>query len=167
MKTLNGESASGEIISYRSGKEALMGIQEYFKDGFLISTDKGKLQLEEIYAFLSRSYWAENRSIEKVALSLQHSLCFGVYKDHKEIGLARVVSDYSTFAYLCDVYILEEYQHRGLGKWLMSIVMSHPDLQGLRLWSLLTRDAHGLYRRFGFTELKFPERWMQILNPFC
>jgi GNAT superfamily N-acetyltransferase len=142
-----------------------MEIQERFRNGFLISTDQNKLQLEEIYAYLSRSYWAENRSREKVALSLRHSLCFGVYKDGREIGLARVISDYATFAYLCDVYILEEFRHRGLGKWLLSIVMSHSDLKGLRLWSLLTRDAHGLYRQFGFTELKLPERWMQLLDP--
>jgi GNAT superfamily N-acetyltransferase len=142
-----------------------MEIQEHYRDGFVISTDPSKLQVEEIYAYLARSYWAENRSLEKVALSLQHSLCFGLYIHQRQIGFARVVSDYSTFAYLCDVYILEEYQYRGLGKWLMSVVMSHPDLRGLRLWSLLTRDAHGLYRQFGFTELKYPERWMQILDP--
>jgi ribosomal protein S18 acetylase RimI-like enzyme len=165
IKSVIVESEWDGNIFYRAGKEALMEIQEYFKDGFVISTAKEKLQLEEIYAFLGRSYWAENRSKEKVALSLQHSFCFGVYKDQRQMGFARVVTDYSTFAYLCDVYILEEFQNRGLGKWLISVVMSHPELQGFKLWSLVTRDAHGLYRRFGFTELKYPERWMQILDP--
>ena len=138
-----------------------MKTQEHIKDGFVISTDPKKLQSDEIFAFLSRSYWAENRSEEVVALSLRHSLCFGLYKEGRQIGLARVVTDYSTFAYLCDVYVLEEYQHRGLGKWLIAVVMSHPDLQGFRLWNLLTRDAHDLYRRFGFRELKNPKRWME------
>ena len=142
-----------------------MKTQEHIKDGFVISTDPKKLQIDEIFAFLSRSYWAEDRSEEVVALSLRHSLCFGLYKEGRQIGLARVVTDYSTFGYLGDVYVLEEYQQRGLGKWLISVVMSHPDLQGFRVWSLLTRDAHELYRRFGFTELKNPERWMQKLDP--
>ena len=142
-----------------------MGIKEYRKDGFCISTDPDKLQLEEIYAYLSKSYWAGKRSKDRVARSLAHSLCFGLYKERKQIGLARVVTDYSTFAYLCDVYVLEEYRHRNLGKWLISIVLNHPDLKGIRLWSLLTRDAHGLYRSFGFTEMRFPERWLEKLDP--
>jgi GNAT superfamily N-acetyltransferase len=142
-----------------------LSIQEHFKDGFVVSTDPKKLQGEEIFAFLSRSYWAENRSRERVALSLKNSLCFGLYKEGRQIGLARVVTDYSTFAYFCDVYVLEEYRRRGLGKWLVSIVMDHPDLQGFRLWSLRTRDTHELYRRFGFTELRFPDRWMEKVDP--
>ncbi len=142
-----------------------MNSQENFKDGFIVSTDPNKLQLEEIYDFLSKSYWAEKRSKDRVARSLAHSLCFGLYKEERQIGLARVVTDYSTFAYLCDVYVLEEYRHCGLGEWLISVVMSHPGLQGFRLWSLLTRDAHGLYRRFGFTDLKNPERWMEKVEP--
>ena len=142
-----------------------MDIREYFKDGFVISTDPNKLQPEEVFAFLSRSYWAKNRSRERVVLCLQKSLCFGLYKGGRQIGLARVVTDSSTFAYLGDVYVLEEYQHRGLGKWLVSVVMAHPDLQGLRVWCLLTRDAHELYKQFGFTELKFPARWMEKLDP--
>jgi GNAT superfamily N-acetyltransferase len=140
-------------------------IQEHFKDGFVVSTDPEKLQAEEIFAFLSRSYWAENRSRERVTLSLKNSLCFGLYKEGRQIGLARVVTDYSTFAYFCDVYVLEEYRRRGLGKWLVSMVMDHPDLQGFRLWSLRTRDTHELYRRFGFTDLRFPDRWMEKVDP--
>ena len=141
-----------------------MDIKEYQKDGFFISTDPNKLQPEEIYSYLSKSYWAEKRPKDRVARSLAHSLCFGLYKGGRQIGLARVVTDYSTFAYLCDVYVLEDYQRRGLGKWLISVVMSHPELQGFRLWSLLTRDTHELYRWFGFTELKNSEQWLEKLD---
>jgi GNAT superfamily N-acetyltransferase len=138
---------------------------EHHRDGFVISTEKDKLQLDEIYLYLSRSYWAHGRTREAVALSLQHSLCFGLYKDGRQMGLARVISDCATYAYLCDVYVLEDYQGRGLGKWLISTVMAHPDLQGLRRWTLATRDAHDLYRKFGFTELRWPERWMEVYHP--
>lgn len=135
------------------------------KEEFSITTDKTKLQVERIYAYLSRSYWATGRSKEIVERSIQHSLCFGLFHINEQIGFARVITDYATFAYLCDVYVIEEYQGKGLGKWLMSVVMSHPDLQGLRRWSLATRDAHGLYRQYGFTALKSPEKWMEIFNP--
>ncbi len=138
---------------------------EHHRDGFVISTEKDKLQLDEIYTYLSRSYWARGRTREVVQLSLQHSLCFGLYKDGRQIGLARVISDRATYAYLCDVYVLEDYQGRGLGTWLISAVMAHPELQGLRRWTLATRDAHDLYRKFGFTELKSPERWMEVFHP--
>ncbi len=135
------------------------------KDNFTISTDKNKLQPDEIFATLSQSYWAIGRSKETVLKSLENSLCFGVYNQDKQIGLARVISDYATFAYLCDVYIKEEFQGIGLGKWLISTVVGHPQLQGLRRWSLATRDAHGLYRQFGFQEINKPEIWMEIFNP--
>jgi len=138
---------------------------EHHRDGFVISTEKDKLQLDEIYLYLSRSYWAHGRTREAVALSLQHSLCFGLYKDGRQMGLARVISDCATYAYLCDVYVLEDYQGRGLGTWLISAVMAHPELQGLRRWTLATRDAHDLYRKFGFTELRWPERWMEVYHP--
>jgi GNAT superfamily N-acetyltransferase len=142
-----------------------MRIQEHSRDGFLISPDPDKLQLDEIHAYLSRSYWARGRSRAVVARALQGSLCFGLYRDARQIGLARVVTDFATFAYLCDVYVLEEFQGRGLGKWLMSVVMAHPDLKDLRRFMLATRDAHGLYRQFGFAELRTPERWMEIFTP--
>jgi len=131
------------------------------RDEFTISTDPARLDLEAIYAYLSRSYWANGRAKATVAKSLQHSLCFGLYEHERQIGLARVVSDYATFAYLCDVYVLEEFQGRGLGKWLMQTVMAHPELQGLRRWSLATRDAHGLYQQYGFTALQAPDKWME------
>ncbi len=138
--------------------------QEYRRDNFTINTDPARLDVDAIHAYLTRSYWAEGIPRDVVARSLQHSLCFGVYDGAKQIGLARVISDYATYAYLADVYILEDYRGQGLGKWLMACVMSHPDVQGLRRWSLATRDAHGLYRQYGFAELARPERWMEILD---
>ena len=138
---------------------------ELRKDEFTISTERARLQLDAIVAFLSRAYWAQGRKRAAIERSIEHSLCFGLYAGERQIGFARVVTDCATFAYLCDVFIDESYRGQGLGKWLMSVVMDHPDLQGLRRWILATRDAHGLYRQFGWTELKDPGRWMEIHNP--
>ena len=139
-------------------------IYEEKRDAFVITTDPSRLDADAIYAYLSRVYWANTRSRSAVERSLKNSLCFGLYEGARQIGLARVISDYATFAYLCDVYVLEAYQGKGLGTWLMKAVMAHPDLQGLRRWLLATRDAHGLYRKVGFTELQSPERWMELLT---
>jgi GNAT superfamily N-acetyltransferase len=139
-------------------------IYEEKRDAFVISTDPAKLDVDAIYAYLSRVYWAKTRKRSAVERSLKNSLCFGLYEGAKQIGLARVISDYATFAYVCDVYVLEDYQSKGLGTWLMKMVMAHPDLQGLRRWLLATRDAHGLYHKSGFKELETPERWMEILT---
>jgi N-acetylglutamate synthase-like GNAT family acetyltransferase len=117
---------------------------------FLISTDKSKLDLEVIHEFLSHSYWAAGIPRETVARSIENSLCFGVYDHANQIGFARVVTDFATYAYVADVFILEPYRARGLGKELMASIMTHPRLQGLRRWSLGTRDAQGLYAQFGF-----------------
>jgi N-acetylglutamate synthase-like GNAT family acetyltransferase len=117
---------------------------------FLISTDRSKLDVDVIQRFLARSYWAEGIPREKVVRSIENSLCFGVYDNARQIGFARVISDFATYAYLADVFILEPYRERGLGKELMASIMAHPDLQGLRRWSLGTRDAQGLYAQFGF-----------------
>lgn len=134
-----------------------------YNDGVCISTDKTKLNIDTIHGFLSRkAYWCLNIPKQTVQSSIQNSLCFGVYKNGEQIGFARVISDYSTVAYLGDVFILEEYRGRGLSKWLVKTVMTHPNLQGLRRWILLTADAHGLYRQFGWTELSDPGKWMQI-----
>ncbi len=135
--------------------------EEYRQGEFVISTDPARLDLDAIYAYLSRSYWAQGRPREMVARSLQHSLCFGLYAGEKQIGLIRVVSDLTLFAYLCDVYVLEEYRGQGLAKWLLRCVMDYPDLASIRFWSLRTRDAHGLYRQFGFTGPAAPERYME------
>jgi len=138
---------------------------DYVRDQYLISTDPARLDPAAIHAYLSRSYWAQNRPMEVVIRSLQHSLCFGVYHGSVQIGLARVITDYATFAYLCDVYILETHQGQGLGKWLISVVTGYPPLQGLRRWSLATRDAHGLYAQYGFSPLSNADRWMEIFTP--
>lgn len=138
---------------------------EQRRDNFLISTDPSKIDLDAVHAYLVRSYWAEGIPREIVERSIKWSLCFGVYDGTKQIGFARVITDRATYAYIGDVYLLEEYRGTGLSKWLMSCIKGHPDLQSLRRWALATRDAHGLYRQFGFTELKAPERWMEITNP--
>jgi GNAT superfamily N-acetyltransferase len=106
------------------------------------------------------------RSSELIERSIENSLCFGLFYKEHQIGFARVISDFATFAYLCDVFITEEFQGKGLGKWLMSVVMQYPDLQGLRRWMLATRDAHGLYRQYGFKEIENIERWMEIFTPY-
>ena len=139
---------------------------ETYKDNFTISTDPARLDLDTISDFLTRAYWALGRPRERTERALANSLVFGLYDGNKQIGLARVVSDYAIFAYLCDVFIHEEYRAHGLGKWLIETVMSHPDLQGLRRWTLATRDAHGLYRQFGWNDMQNPEKWMEILRPF-
>ncbi len=127
---------------------------------FLISTDRSKLDLEVIHKFLARSYWAEGIPRETVARSIENSLCFGVYDNANQIGFARVISDFATYAYIADVFILEPYRERGLGKELMASILAHPELQGLRRWSLATRDAHGLYAQFGFTTVESPSQVM-------
>lgn len=132
------------------------------KNKFSISTDKSKLDLEVIHNFLSNSYWAENIPLAVVQKCIDNSFCFGVYEGEKQIGFARVITDYSTFAYFSDVFILEDYRGLGLGTWLIETIMAHPELQGLRRWMLATKDAHRLYQQFGFQELKKPEWFMEI-----
>jgi GNAT superfamily N-acetyltransferase len=133
---------------------------------FLISTDPGLLDVPLIHDFLSnRSYWAVGRPLEVVRRALDHSLCFGLYEQRQQIGFTRVVTDQATFAWLCDVFVLEPYRGRGLSKWLLECVMGYPALQGLRRILLGTRDAHGLYERFGFTPLADPTRFMEVFRP--
>ncbi len=116
---------------------------------FTVSTDKERLKPAVIADYLERSYWAKGRSKKVIETSLQHSECFGLYDGEKQIGFARVITDYATFAYLADVFVLESYQGRGLGKWLVKTVLAHPDLSTCR-WELGTKDAHALYAQFGF-----------------
>ncbi len=133
-------------------------------DRFTISTDPARLDVDAIADLLSRAYWAEGRTREMIARSLKHSLAFGLYDGARQIGLARVISDYTTFAYLCDVILHEDYRGQGLGKWLMATIHGHPDLRDVRRWMLATNDAHGLYRQFGWTPLDHPERLMMKSN---
>ena len=137
---------------------------EFTKGPYSIRTDPKQLDLDAIHAFLSRSFWAEGIPKETVAKAIANSLCFGVFHGNAQVGFARVVTDRATFAYLCDVYVLESHRGRGLGKWLMETVMAHPDLQGLRRFQLVTRDAHGLYSRHGFESPLNPERQMEIFR---
>ena len=135
------------------------------KENYTISTDKTWLHIDFIHNYLRHSYWAEDIPLDVVKKSVEGSMCFGIYIDRKQIGFARVVTDAATFAYLADVFVDKQYRGKKLSKWLMEVIVSHPDLQGLRRFMLATRDAHGLYEQFGFTQLAFPERWMQIHRP--
>lgn len=138
---------------------------EYKRDDFLVSDDPAKLSIDAICNFLSRAYWADKRPRDVIEKSIHFSMNFGVYDGNRQIGFARVVTDHATFAYLCDVFIHEEYRRHSLGKWVMECILAHPDLQGIRRWCLVTRDAHGLYSQFGFTELGDPTRWMEKFDP--
>jgi GNAT superfamily N-acetyltransferase len=139
-------------------------VADYRNGQYWITTDQQKLDLDAIHAYLSRSFWAEGIPKETVAKAIANSLCFGLFDGAEQIGFARVITDRATFAYLCDVYVLEAYRGRGLGKWLIETVMAHPDLQGLRRFQLVTRDAHGLYSRHGFATPNHPDRHMEIFK---
>ena len=135
---------------------------EWHQGKYTISTDPSRLNIPLIHDFLcNSSYWASGRSIEVVQRSIENSLSFGVFKQGEQVGFARVVSDYATFAWLADVFVLDEHRSQGLGKWLIDVIVSHRDLQGFRRWVLATKDAHSLYARFGFIPLHRPERWME------
>jgi GNAT superfamily N-acetyltransferase len=123
------------------------------------------MNIPYIQQYLSRSYWAEGIPVETVKRAIEGSLCFGVYHHDVQVGFARVVTDAATFAYLADVFIDEKHRSKGLSKWLMQVIMDHESLQGLRRFMLATRDAHGLYKQFGFAQLTNPERLMQIVVP--
>jgi GNAT superfamily N-acetyltransferase len=139
---------------------------EWTRDEYTISCDRARLDVEMIHDFLSNSsYWARGRSRERVELAIRNSLPFGLYKGAQQVGFARVVTDYATFAWLADVFVLDSERGRGLGLWLVETVMSHTDLRGLRRWLLATRDAQELYRRFGFRDLKDSSLgWMEKLD---
>jgi len=133
---------------------------EYRKGQFLISTDRKRLDLDVIHEFLTECYWAKGIPREIVARSIENSLCFGVYEEHQQIGFARVISDFATYAYIGDVFVIESHREQGIGNWLMKCVMEHPSLQNLRRWSLVTRDAHGLYAQFGLLRCnRLRDKW--------
>jgi hypothetical protein len=139
---------------------------EVTRTGYTISTDPAKLDVPAIHAFLNeRSYWAQGRTLEMVERSITHSLCFGAYEGTQQVGFVRVVTDFATFAWVCDVFVLETQRGKGLGKWLIETVVAHPQLQRLRRLLLATRDAHGLYQDYGgFEPLAAPEKWMERVN---
>ena len=136
------------------------------RDGYVISTDRSRFNIDLIHDFLSKtSYWAIDRARDVVERSIDNSLCFGVYQGNDQVGFARVVTDYATFAWIADVFVLPEHRGQGLSKWLMDVMLSHSQLQGFRRWVLATKDAHGLYERYGFIPLHRPERWMERPDP--
>jgi GNAT superfamily N-acetyltransferase len=143
-------------------------MDEMEKDGYTISTDPALLDIPMIHRYLSEeSYWAQNIPYDVVERSIANSFCFGVYYHTTQVGLARLVTDKATFAYLCDVFVVSEHRGKGLSKWLLTAMHAHPDMQGLRRWLLGTKDAHGLYKQFGwtpFTEELVP-RFMQLHTP--
>ncbi|MCZ4243820.1 GNAT family N-acetyltransferase [Pedobacter punctiformis] len=142
---------------------------EISENGFVFSDDKSLLDINVIHRYLSKeSYWAKNIPFETVKKSIENSLCFGIYQNAKQVGFARWVTDCATFAWLCDVYVETDYRGLGLSKKLMSFMIFHPDLKGLRSYRLGTLDAHGLYKQFGFKPVKNPERLMAIVveNPY-
>lgn len=136
------------------------------KGEFSVSTDRQRLDLPFIHAYLSgESYWCQNIPFERVQMAADRSLNFGLYHLDRQIGYARIITDYARVAYLADVFIIADYRGKGLSKWLMEQIMAHPDLQGLLRWMLHTRDAHGLYREFGWGEAAKPETYMEIFIP--
>jgi GNAT superfamily N-acetyltransferase len=140
--------------------------REWRRGAYLVTTDKGRLDLSLVHSFLKTSYWAGGIPAEVVRRSVKNSLTFGLFRDDEQVGFARVVTDYATFAYLADVFVLEPHRGQGLGKWMIEIVFSHPELQGLRRWILATRDAHGLYRKYGFAELEEPPIFMEKYSAY-
>jgi GNAT superfamily N-acetyltransferase len=138
---------------------------EVKKDGYVISDEKSLLNMNFIHNFLANeSYWAKNIPLEIVEKSVKNSLCFGIYNKGEQIGFARLITDKATFAYLADVFIIPAYRGKGLSKWLIQTIHAHPQLQTLRRWMLATRDAHELYKKFGWTNLPEPERYMHKVN---
>lgn len=141
-------------------------VLECTRNGYTISTDKSRLDVPAIHDFLANSsYWAHNVPLSTVQKSIENSLCFGIYAGETQVGFARVITDYAVFAYLADVFVLGAYRGRGLGKWLVACIVSHPELQNLRRWILATKDAHGLYAQYGFNPLSKPERFMEASQP--
>ncbi len=136
-------------------------VHELRESDILISTDPDRLDLDTIHGFLSRSYWAAGIPRETVERSIRHSICFGAFDGDRQIGFARVISDRATYAYVADVFVLPSHRGRGVGKRLMACITTHPELQDLRLWTLFTRDAHGLYCQYGFANARYPDRLME------
>jgi GNAT superfamily N-acetyltransferase len=141
-------------------------IDSWERDEYVISTDRSRLDVPFIHRFLStETYWASGRRIEVVQRSIDNSLCFGIYRNAEQVGFGRVVTDYATFAWIADVFLLPEHRGHGLAKWLMEVILEHRELQGFRRWVLATKDAHSLYAKFGFIPLHRPERWMERPDP--
>jgi GNAT superfamily N-acetyltransferase len=145
---------------------SIMNDAVFINKGYQISTDKNLLDFEVIHKYLNEdSYWANGMPVDVLKTAIENSVCFGVFYLQQQIGFASVITDKATFAYIGNVFVLPEFRGKGLSKWLMQTIMAHPELQGLRRWSLATADAHGLYKQFGFKEISHPDRWMEIYTP--
>ena len=155
-----GKSVDGPGASFASDV-----VHEWTRGEYAISTDKRRLQIDVIHGYLASSYWAAKIPREVVDRSIENSLCFGLYRGERQIGFTRVVTDFATFAWVGDVFVLEEERGKGLSKWLMECMCATDELAGLRRWILATRDAHGLYEQYGFTSLAKPERYLERLDP--
>ena len=166
-------ASAGMVVCYTCAAEedrnlkSLEAVPELWQRGeYTISTDPSRLDINLIHDFISNdSYWGRGRARDVVQRSIENSIVFGVYERDQQVGFARVVTDYATFAWVADVFVVPEHRGRGLSKWLMEIIIAHPKLQGFRRWVLATKDAHGLYERFGFIPLHRPERWMERPDP--
>ena len=139
--------------------------EQWHRDDYVLTTDPNAIDIGAVHAFLEQSYWARGIPLEIVRRALEHSLSFGLLREHQLVGFARVISDYATFAYVSDVFVLPEFRGQGLATWMMTCILAHPELQGLRRWCLATRDAHQLYAQVGFERTTIPERWMEKLDP--
>lgn len=139
---------------------------EVHRGEFTISTDPARIDFAVVFGFLSQTYWAKNRPKAAFEKALRNSFCFGVYHGVDQVGFARAITDYATFAYLADVFILEPFRGRGLGLWLVNTMLMHPELKAMRRWALVTQDAHGLYARCGFVPASHPEHIMERLQPY-
>lgn len=137
---------------------------ESVRGEYTVSTDRSRIDVAAVHAFLTQSYWSPGIPEEVVRRGIAGSICFGIYRGSEQVGFARVITDQATYAYLSDVYVLDAHRGRGLSKWMMEVIMSHPSLQGLRRFALSTRDAHGLYRQYGFEPVGSPERQMEIMR---
>ncbi|RCH55935.1 N-acetyltransferase [Mucilaginibacter hurinus] len=144
-----------------------MNDKAFTTKGYLISTDKRLLDTAVIFHYLAHeSYWAKGISIERVIKSIENSVCYGIYYENVQIGFARLITDKATFAYLADVFIVEQHRGKGLSKWLIQTIVDDSEYDGIRRWVLATMDAHGLYRQFGFKALEKPDNWMNIFTPY-
>jgi N-acetylglutamate synthase-like GNAT family acetyltransferase len=139
--------------------------EQWSRDGFRVTTDPNALDIEVVHAFLHQAYWSKGIPLAVLQRALAHSLNFSLLRDEQQIGFARVVTDYATFAYVADVFVLPDFRAQGLATWMMTCILEHPHLQGLRRWCLATRDAHQLYAKVGFQRTSTPERWMEKLDP--
>ncbi len=158
--------SNGDRPSAKARRRTGTQIHEWQKGEYLVTTEQRQLDLDALHRFLAqKSYWARRIPRSVFERSLKNSLCFGLFQGKKQIGFARCVSDFATVAYLSDVFVLPQYRGRGLAKWLIHCVTSHPELRNLRRWILVTRDAHSLYRKHGFSQLAHPESFMEIHNP--